>query len=470
MQYATLYRIVFGPFVALLTCVVVLHHVFGSDLAGQIEIPITLVLVLGGVVFFSKANRIMFFVAIVLCCVALFQQTDSGQSIFNAVANAAFLGVFFAVLGILRFVSQTSPTVHRCGAMLVSRPAGQRYAALAFGSLIFSTVLNFGSLILLGGMTRDANEQREDRDTPRRHIREQRMLMALLRGFTGTLVTSPTTFSFAIVLTFVPDLGWQRLLPLAFVTTIILLLVGWAHDRWFFPAISDQQPEQQNSDGFGVALPLILVLFIVLAGAALVESWFHSSLIEGVLLALPIVAIGWLYLQQKGGIFLRSQRVYMSFSRLINEDFYRSRQEVVFVMFLGFVSGLLAALATAYVPDGGLLNVGPHPALFILLVMATIIGVGLLGVNPLVSVSVLGSLLPPPESVGITPLIFALTLLSAWSLAAGVCQGVAAVHAIANIAKKSPMVVAMRWNGTFTLMAAPVVFAFLVSLNALLNG
>ena len=109
----------------------------------------------------------------------------------------------------------------------------------------------------------------------------------------------------------------------------------------------------------------------------------------------------------------------------------------------------------------------PAP-LVILLLMAGVVGLGQLGLSPLIAVSVIGGLLPPAASLGLSPVVLAQTLLCAWGISVGSGYGGAVVHIAAALAGTDYRTLIYRWNGPFTLVAIVVLTLFLSGVNALL--
>jgi hypothetical protein len=468
MLYEDLCRRFFGPIMAVLGAAAILVHSLGLGSADGVTIAAGLALVAFGMPLDGKADRIMLCAGAVLSLVALYTEDNPWPIFAKAASSGAFMGAFFAALGALRFVAQVSPAILRCGAMLVSRPPGQRYAALTFGAMIFSTVLNFGSLPLLGTLARDANNSLTDVTPAERETRERRMMLAMLRGFAGCLMTSPTSFSFAVVVSSVPGLSLGQLLPLSILMMLLFLMLGWAYDQLAFRSALSPAPSS-NSDGLATVLAPVAVLAILLIGAMAAETVLKISVTEAVLLVLPFVTLGWMLIQARGSLPARASKAGERIADMIRGDFFKMRREIMFVTLLGFLSNILAGLIGAHAPGGGFLSVGPNPGIFIAMLLVIIISGAQVGINPLATVSVMAGLLPPAADVGMSPVVLALTLLTGWSLAIGSSPAGGAINVIALLTGRTPIAVAYRWNGAFTLVAMAALFLYLTGLNLLMT-
>ena len=400
MSYAAVCKKLFGSLAIVLIILLILSRVLGLDEFAPLLGPWAFLMLALGVPIYNHANRLMLGFAFILSLAAFAIEPSPGTYLREALDNGAFLGSFFGALNLLRFASGTSPSVFRCGQALVTRPPGQRYLALTFGSMLFSVVLNFGSLILLGNMTRDANARLEEPDARIREIRERRMLTALLRGFNAALMTSPAAFSFAVVLSIVPGTDSAKA-----ATANIRQRNHLLDDRLAARPAPISPPIDQISASewrrFRRCHPVVRgnVRDFGIGRSRRSIDRVHADRGAGAGLA---GGRGWLaVLATNGGAGARSRALSASVRRLMSTELGNACQEFWFVMYLGFISALLAAMIASHAPDGGILNIGPHPVLFIAMVFAAVIVAGGLGLNPLVSVSVLGSLLPAPEAVGL---------------------------------------------------------------------
>lgn len=468
MTYEKLSRLFFGPLVVLLIVSVVLDAVFAVPFAATLRAPVAFACVFLAIPGFDRVNFIMLAVIGLASLISFATDPETAALMVKAFANAAFFGAFFAGIGMLRLVSQTSPAMDRCGRMLVSRPPGQRYAALTFGSMIFSMVLNFGAIVLLGGILRTASDRMGDKGTARQDIRERRMMMALVRGYSGNLMTSPTAFSFIIVLSLVPEIDWWTFLPLSFSAALLFLLVGWIYDRLAFQRGKARLPAG-DSGGYSTALPVLAVLFAITGGAAAVEGLLDCGFSEGVLISAPCLAMAWIFLQQHGRPAERLSGLAGRMRRLVAEDIVDSRREIGFVILLSLLSMLMSSLARPYVSQIHFSALSAYPQLYVAILIFSVLAAAQIGLNPFVAVMMFGSLLPSPGAMGLLPAVMALSLLTGWSLSAGLSTATAAIHITASLTRRNVLTVAYAWNGVFTITAALALFLYLSLLNWLLS-
>ena len=130
-------------------------------LTGEVALKI-LAGALGGVyvlVVFPKvrwSRRAFVIVAIGLSAWALLGRDDGVALVESALVSAGFILAFFVALSTLRTAAGSSAAIRQCGLYLATRTPAKRYLALAAGGHLFSLVLNYGSISLLGTIVEQA--------------------------------------------------------------------------------------------------------------------------------------------------------------------------------------------------------------------------------------------------------------------------------------------------------------------------
>lgn len=148
------------------------------------------------------SRRVFVLVGLGLAASAWATRPDWLDMVAAGLGSAGFVGTFFVALSWLRNAAAASPAIERCGSYLASQPPGRRYLALTIGGHLFSLILSYGAIQLLGNLATSA-ARREPNEEIRR-IRTRRMLLAIQRGFVSMLAWSPLAFSMAISTSVVP--------------------------------------------------------------------------------------------------------------------------------------------------------------------------------------------------------------------------------------------------------------------------
>lgn len=373
---------------------------------------------------------------------------DAGPTL-RALDRFCYFATFVSSLGLLRVAALRSPLVRAAGLTLIRQRPAWRYPGLALGTAAFGVVINIGALNLFGSMIQKGNNAGS---AGLRAAREKRMMLALLRGFALTPIVSPLSIATVVVLSKMPSLAWRDLAPLAFAAGAVVFLLGWLLDAWQAP------PPAPNNEPAPPLQPLWRFCALMLGITALVflvSALCRVSLPIAVLIACPLAAFVWLSLQLRrlsGGS--GTGRALALLSRRAEPIFAGQRGEIVM---LGGSAGLGTLLAS-HIDIQGLehwLSVsGLHGTLLAVLAMATVLVFSQLGLNPVVSVTVLLSLVPDPMALGMEPRVLAVAMMCAWGLAMMSSPFTTVLLIVAGFARRSPYSLAWRWNGALFALAA----------------
>ncbi|WP_162906632.1 hypothetical protein [Algihabitans albus] len=369
-----------------------------------------------------------------------------GEAVMAALGRAAFLAALFAALGALREAARGSDTVLTAGRLLARQPPGRRYAAMTLGGTLFGTILNFGAVALLGGMVRDANTlQSAGGDRRIQAIRERRMLLAVLRGFSVLMFWSPLTVAFAIVTTTVAGTAWPSLMLFGGLAAISVLTLGWAIDRLTMPR--PRVPAAAEPFRWQALAPLFGLLGLVFGLSLLVDETTDGALIHGVILVVPLIALSWLALGK--GVRHSTGRM----GSYLGETVPTQRAEIAVLGNAAFLGTLIAALLSESGAEAAL-DQAQLPPLLIAVVMPWLVVVfGQLGANPLISVTVLAAVIGDPARFGVEPTVFGLGLVMGWGLTVGSSPAAAATMMIGRLSGCSARAIGRDWNGLHSLLA-----------------
>lgn len=411
------------------------------------------------------SRRIFVAIGLALFVAALASRADWPRLTGRALASAGFVAGLFVALAWLRNAAATSRATTEAGLYLSHQPPGRRYLALTLGGQLFALVLNYGAIQLLGSLAEASARQETNAEI--RDIRLRRMLLAIQRGFVGTLAWSPLTFSIALTTAMIPGASWTAALPFCLVNAAMLVGLGWAMDTIFKPKLSGPRPPPQRPHGTSATLlPLgaLLLLLIVLIGV--VQQATGLRAVAVVMVVVPVISLGWIAAQGIGrhrpGRFLA-----LRIRHFVTEDLPGYRSELVLLMMAGFIGTLGAGLAEPLVARSGLdLTAVPVPLLLVVLVWLVPLA-GQLGMNPILSVSLIAPLLPPPEALGLTPTALIVALTGGWALSGASSPYTATTLLVGSFGHVSATHVGLRWNGGYTLLAglAVSVWAVVVGLT-----
>jgi hypothetical protein len=408
------------------------------------------------------SRRIFVVVGLALFVAALVTRSDWLRIIEAGLETAAFIAAFFSASACLRNASATSASIAESGRYLAHQPPGRRYAALTAGGHLFGIILLYGAIALLGGLA-EASARREGSDEIRR-VRLRRMLLAIQRGFVSTLCWSPLTFSMAISTTLIPGATWADAFGFGLIGAAILAVLGWALDTIFKPKLSGPRPPVQQVGSWRSLIPMFILLAILLAtvGGLSVATGLRAVAI--VLVVVPLLAAGWIAMQNAGDAPLRrvAQR-----AAGYSEDLFNYRSELVLLVMAGFI-GTLGSRLLLPLLDGSNLDLLAVPAWAILVAIVWIIPLtGLIGMNPILSVSLMAPLLPNAEAMGITPAAIIVAITSGWALSGASSPYTATTLLAGSIGGVSAWRVGLSWNGIYTLLGGLVLSGWVAVVSLL---
>ncbi len=427
-------------------------------------------------VFFEVrwSRRAFVILAAILSAGALLWRDDGVSIVADAFVSAGFILAFFVSLSTLRTAAGSSGSIRRCGLYLATRTPGKRYLALAAGGHLFSLVLNYGSISLLGTLVEQAETGPDGK--PLNAVRLRRMLLAIQRGFASTLCWSPLAFSMAVGSTLVPGGSWGGAAGYGIASAVMLTLLGWGVDALFKPPRPPNAPPPPDPVGsFRSLLPLLILLFAIVVCIAGVRAVTGLKVIMAVMAVVPVVSVAWIAAQtalptppepRPSASAVATEVLCRCRDYLAREvDSYRG--EVVLLYMAGFIGKLGGSLAAPLV-SAHLLDLSAVPGWAFLVGM--VVGVPLLGqvgMHPILAASLIGPLLPAPEVLGIPPDILVVALAIGWSFSAVSSPFTATVLLIGVFGKVPALTVGVKWNGAFLLVGAVAASLWVLGLAAL---
>lgn len=369
----------------------------------------------------------------------------------RALASASFVAAFFIAVGWLRNAAGTSRVIERSGRFLAEQPPGRRYLALTVGGQLFGLVLLYGAISLLGGLAESS--ARREPNAEIRAIRTRRMLLAVQRGFVTTLCWSPLTFSMAVSTSLVPGSSWTGAVGLCVVSGVILGGLGWGMDTLFKPKLSGPRPPPRPPEGsWADLLPLLLLLALLMGGVGALQAATGLRVVYAVMVLVPGLSLAWIALQWRGkpgGPLVHAGRRAAGY---VAGDLAGYRSEIVLLVMAGFIgtlgSGLLAPLVA-----GASIDLTAIPAWLLLVGLVWVVPVtGQLGMNPILSVSLLAPLLPHADALGISPNAIILAITAGWALSGASSPFTATTLLVGALGRVRALHVGWKWNGAFTLI------------------
>ncbi|GGC85349.1 hypothetical protein [Vreelandella lutescens] len=391
----------------------------------------------------------------VLTLLALWRSPTPGQLLFEASGRFAFFATFVVALSMLRLPAYRSRLVRRCGQSMLLQPPSRRYPILSLGSALFGIILNIGVLNLFAAMIEKSNTLSAAQGRAWvREARQRRMMLALLRGFSLAPLISPMGIGVAVVLSSLPQVTWLQLAPYILGAAALIFMAGWAVDYFTGP-----HPPANKTYVTPSLRPLAQFSVLLIGIVALVFSiaWLlELRLPIAALLGAPTGALLWLAWQRRrlgfGGLPAAVTAVHRQLPWLLTP----SANEIVVLGAAGYLGHVCVGLVDTQQLAPLLAVLGPLGAFNAVLAMLMVVGLAQIGVNPIVTVTLLVGLLPTLGIEGLTPALIGASLMVGWALALMSSPMTASMLILSRFTGVPATRIGYRWNGRFLIAVIPL--------------
>lgn len=390
-----------------------------------------------------------------------------GATMREAVERMLFLSALIAVLSTLRSAAFFAPEVRLAGAWLTGQPAPRRYLSLSLGGHLFGVLINFGGLALLLDIAKRSMDTETNKALPPdiRDVKLRRMTLATIRGFGLISLWSPLGFATNALLITLPGLSYLEFGPIGFVMSFVFIGIGWLFDRAEGRRLRGRKLPRSEPPCGGLRGAGALVGHVLIVGTSVfaVHGAFPLSFQEALLLVVPSYGILW-----SAASGLRSGIGAFGGVGEAGRD-YGARLPWMGAEVGVFASaGFLPVILVWLVPVDGLqayaraLDLGPVQVALALTVSITI--AALVGINPIVSTSVLGTVALQLDLPGLTPQVIALAAIGGWTTVIGLSPFITTIILSSAIVNRSVWTIGPRWNGTYCLTILCIWMGFMVAL------
>ena len=391
----------------------------------------------------------------VLTLLALWRSPTPGKLLFEAGGRFAFFATFVVALGMLRLPAYRSRLVRRCGQSMLLQPPSRRYPILSLGSALFGIILNIGVLNLFASMIEKSNTLSAAQGRAWvQQARQRRMMLALLRGFSLAPLISPMGIAVAVVLSNLPHMTWLQLAPYVLGAAGLIFMAGWAVDYFTGP-----HPPANNTDVLPSLRPLAQFSALLVSIVALVFciAWLLGLRLPiAALLGAPSGALLWLAWQRRrlgyGGLPAAVTAVHRQLPWLLSP----SANEIVVLGAAGYLGHLCVGLVDTQQLTPLLAVLDPLGTLNVVFAMLMVLGLAQIGVNPIVTVTLLVGLLPALDIEGLTPELVGASLMVGWALALTSSPMTASMLILSRFTGIPATRIGYRWNGRFLIVAIPM--------------
>ncbi|WP_281827413.1 hypothetical protein [Jannaschia rubra] len=378
----------------------------------------------------------------------------SAPVLLHAVDRSLFLAALITLLGTLRAAASLAPEVAQAGTYLTGQPPSRRYLSLTFGGHLFGVLINFGGLaILLDLAARSMRGEATLRLPPDlREVKLRRMTVAIVRGFGLISLWSPFGFATNVVLITLPGLTYLDFGPIGFAASFVFVAIGWAFDRVGnrrLRALPSARAAPPPGAWRGAAMLPLHVAALGIAIFALHEVApldFQEALIV-LVPAYSALWAGWSGLRvgvgPAGGVAAAGRDAWARLPRMAGE--------VGVFAAAGFLSVILLAIVPVDALRALIANLGLGPVALTLGLALSVLGLAFVGINPIVTSSVLGAIASQLAVPGLSDLAIALAIIGGWTGVIGLSPFITTILFCAAIIDRPAMRIGPVWNGAYSL-------------------
>lgn len=410
----------------------------------------------------SHMARALVFLSLALPAYAFASGSFDADLTLSALHRGAYLAFFLTSLSFLQHAAGRSPLILRSGQVLVMQPPGRRYLVLTFGAALFGMLLNLGTVGLLGTMIAKAVGPGDDAESTRiANIRRKRMTLAMLRGFCALPMWSPMTITIALVIAAIPSLSWGQMVIYSAPMTVLFLLIGWGLDRSGYARAP--LPDQPPAPSLLKLLPLLTIVVLVPTTAFAASQVLGTNLITALLICIPFLSFGWIFIQERGAPTAGTLR---KTAGIMGRDLLPSlpnmRTEIALFACSAFIGVMVTASVDTVRLGHAIIALGLSADTLLVLSAWLVFGLSLMGISPIISVTILAGTLPNLAALEINEMVVGVMLLTVWTISVNATPFSAAVRMSARLVTVEPTLLGMRWNGLYCLISLGILSVFLL--------
>ena len=407
--------------------------------------------------FLARQQRL--FVALCGIAALLLVLQGSVGDLRRALVQSAGLAMLLVALVWLRVAAMRSRSLTIVSRSVAQQPRAVRHFGLALAAHLIGILLNVGIFGLMAKLVSDAKAAGGD---------ERDMALSILRGFGFTMLWAPTAAAQVVITAVVPGVTWETLAPRAAVMAMSLIALSWLFSCGFGRRRGENQPRPQPIDISALGVMLVVITSMIAAVLAF-HSYGDYGLMVSVTLASLLVGTLWVLAQRVGrrddeaDVGLRRR-----LSGFVGYELSAAAREIMTLSGAGFLGIAVSVLIPQSWLNAVVSPLADHSLLLYLAVTVAVPAISAAGLNPLISASLIGggfAAIPPDH---LEPAKLAFALASGWAVAYGVSPFTTGAIVLSQALRRSPEVLALRWNGPFTIFAL-IYVCFVVAAVTLLT-
>lgn len=403
--------------------------------------------------YFSRLNPYPRWLGIITLGVLLaaLASPRSGLELWPRLASsAAYYTSFLGALGLMQLLAVRLPQLRELHKALLSGSKVVLYPRYVLTAGSIGSILNFGMMNLLCG-TLVQHLKRYPLSDQQRREGLRSVMVTTLRGFALVPLLAPTSVTIAIISREMPQLDWLSMLPYGAVAAALMILVGWRRETRGLLALRDSIGDSSRAEGMR---GLLLGSLLGLAAIALLSSSTALSASQAAMVLVPVGVLGYL---------LWRERSMTTALREIGENMRSMHNEMFIFGCAALLGGALGTLLPLEQFAAWLAQSPRYNLLLAVLSLFSTISLAVIGVAPIVSLSLVAGLLSQLALLGVPIMTPAVGLMCGFSLAMIFSPFGPSTLILARYSGEQAWRVAFGWNGRFVASVMPLLLLLLLA-------
>ncbi|MCL5041702.1 MAG: hypothetical protein M1440_04405 [Gammaproteobacteria bacterium] len=401
---------------------------------------------------FTRLNpypRWLGIITLAILLAAIFSPRTTPELWPRLASSAAFYTSFLAALGLMQLLALRLPQLRDLHKALLTGPSAILYPRYVLTAGSIGSILNFGMMNLLCG-TLVEHLKRYSLSDADRIAGLRSVMVTTLRGFALVPLLAPTSVTIAIITREMPELSWSIMVPFGIVAAMMMIGVGWYRETQGLIALRDSIGDETKADGM---ISLLLGSLLGLLAIGVLATFSGLSASQSAMVLVPVGVIAYLLWRD------RSPKLAL---RQVGENMMSMHNEMFIFGCAALLGGVLGAVAPLEQLAAWLAQEPKYNVLLAIASLFSTITLAVIGVAPIVSLSLIAGLLAQLNLLGVPILTPAVGLMCGFSLAMIFSPFGPSTLILSRYSGVPPMQVAFGWNGRFVLSVMPLLLLLLL--------
>lgn len=363
-------------------------------------------------------------------------------------SSAAYYTSFLGALGLMQLLAKRLPQLSELHKALLSGSKVVLYPRYVLTAGSIGSILNFGMMNLLCG-TLVQHLKRYPLSDEQRRAGLRSVMVTTLRGFALVPLLAPTSVTIAIISREMPELDWSTMVPYGAVAAAMMIVVGWHRETRGLLALRDSIGDSSRAEGM---LGLLGGSLLGLTAIGVMASLTTLTASQSAMVLVPVGVIGYLLWRDRSAKNALAE---------VTDNMASMHNEMFIFGCAALLGGVLGAVAPLEQIAAWLAQEPKYNLLLAIGSLFSTITLAVIGVAPIVSLSLIAGLLAQLAHLGVPIMTPAVGLMCGFSLAMIFSPFGPSTLILARYSDEKPFRVAFGWNGRFVASVMPLLLLLL---------